>query len=138
MSYVGYDAIGAKKEERKNHMDEELTALILQFWKQTRLQSVKDVLVGAYFPRVLNLMQYRSLHDWTQWCSDDQDHDKHPDHLLQVIALCKMISMQGLRLTNGHTLILFGELFRIYQKISNKVFQISSCFEDVHKTRRYK
>ena len=48
--------------------------------------------------------------------------DKHPDHLLQVIALCKMISMQGLRLTNGHTLILFGELFRIYQKISNKVF----------------
>ena len=27
MSYV------AKKEERKNHMDEELTALILQFWK---------------------------------------------------------------------------------------------------------
>ena len=41
--------------------------------------------------------------------------------LLKVIALCKMISMQGLRLTNGHTLILFGELFRIYQKISNKV-----------------
>ena len=77
-------------------------------------------MVGAYFPRVLNLMQYRSLHDWTQWCSDD--HDKHPDHFLQVIALCKMISMQGLRLTNGHTLILFGELFRIYQKISNKVF----------------
>ena len=33
MSYVGYDAIGVKKEERKNHMDEELTALILQFWK---------------------------------------------------------------------------------------------------------
>ena len=29
--------------------------------------------------------------------------------------------MQGLRLNNGHTLILFGELFRIYQKISNKV-----------------
>jgi len=42
----------------------------------------------------------------------------------EVIALCKMISMQGLRLTNGHTLILFGELFRIYQKISNKVVGI--------------
>ena len=46
--------------------------------------------------------------------------------LLKVIALCKMISMQGLRLTNGHTLILFGELFRIYQKISNKVSE--HCF----------
>ena len=33
MSYVGYDAIGVEKEERKNHMDEELTALILQFWE---------------------------------------------------------------------------------------------------------
>ena len=41
-----------------------------------------------------------------------------------MIALCKCISTQGLRLTNGHTLILFGELFRIYQKISNKVVGI--------------
>jgi len=42
----------------------------------------------------------------------------------EVIDLCRMIYNHGLRLTNGHTLMLFGEIFNIYQKISNKVVGI--------------
>lgn len=42
----------------------------------------------------------------------------------EVVALCRTISQMGLRLTNGHSLILFGQLFHIYQKISNKVVGI--------------
>ena len=63
-------------------------------------------------------------------CHHHHHHRRHHHRhgMLQVIALCKMISMQGLRLTNGHTLILFGELFRIYQKISNKVSNHCNAF----------
>jgi len=42
----------------------------------------------------------------------------------EVIDLCRMIYNHGYRLNNGHTLMLFGEIFNIYQKISNKVVGI--------------
>jgi len=42
----------------------------------------------------------------------------------EVIDLCRMIYNHGFRLNNGHTLMLFGEIFNIYQKISNKVVGI--------------
>jgi len=42
----------------------------------------------------------------------------------EVIDLCRMIYNNGFRLNNGHTLMLFGEIFNIYQKISNKVVGI--------------
>jgi len=42
----------------------------------------------------------------------------------EVIDLCRMIYNHGYQLNNGHTLMLFGEIFNIYQKISNKVVGI--------------
>jgi len=43
---------------------------------------------------------------------------------MEVIDLCRMIYNNGFHLNNGHTLMLFGEIFTIYQKISNKVVGI--------------
>lgn len=43
---------------------------------------------------------------------------------MEVIDLCRMIYNNGYELNNGHTLMLFGEIFNIYQKISNKVVGI--------------
>jgi len=43
---------------------------------------------------------------------------------LEVLGLCRIISTNGFRLKNGHTLMLFKDIFQIYQSISNKVVGI--------------
>lgn len=43
---------------------------------------------------------------------------------LEVMGLCRIIFNHGFRLGNGHTLMLFREIFDLYQSISNKVVGI--------------
>merc|ERR1719225_1529639 len=43
---------------------------------------------------------------------------------LEVLGLCRIIFTHGFKLGNGHTLMLFKDIFDLYQSISNKVVGI--------------
>jgi len=56
--------------------------------------------------------------------SDKRGQEYQKAVTMEVMALCRFISMNGFRLKNGHTLMLFKDIFQLYQSISNKVVGI--------------
>jgi len=56
--------------------------------------------------------------------SDKRGQEYQKAVTLEVMGLCRIIFSRGFRLSNGHTLMLFKDIFQIYQSISNKVVGI--------------
>merc|ERR1712012_1414377 len=56
--------------------------------------------------------------------SDKRGQEYQRAVTMEVMGLCRIIFNHGFRLGNGHTLMLFKDIFDIYQNISNKVVGI--------------
>jgi len=56
--------------------------------------------------------------------SDLRGQEYQKNVAVEVLSLCRIIFTHGFRLSNGHTLMLFKDIFDIYQSISNKVVGI--------------
>jgi len=56
--------------------------------------------------------------------SDRRGQEYQKAVTLEVLNLCRIIYNHGFQLSNGHTLMLFKDIFDIYQSISNKVVGI--------------
>merc|ERR1712012_143279 len=56
--------------------------------------------------------------------SDKRGQEYQRAVTMEVMGLCRIIFNHGFRLGNGHTLMLFREIFDLYQSISNKVVGI--------------